>query len=129
MASDKNLFGQTEELFVHLKRYVEFRINDIKFGIARGWVKFISDIILLILVMVMLFFILMFLSFAFAYWFGEETGRWALGFILTAGFWAIIALLVYLFRKPLILDQVARASARDFFNSEKTDEDDEDQVV
>jgi hypothetical protein len=129
MASDNSLFGQAEELFVHLKRYVELRINDFKFSIARGWVKFVSDIILLILVMVMVFFILMFLSFAFAYWFGEETGRWSLGFILTAAFWAVIALLVYLFRKPLILDNVARATAEDLFSPEKNDENEEDQNV
>ncbi len=129
MASDKSLFGQTEELFTHLRRYVEFRINDIKFSIARGWVKFVSDIIILILVMVMVIFILMFLSFAFAYWFGEETGRWALGFILTAAFWAIIALLVYLFRKPLILDHVARSMAEDLLKHENNDEDEEDQNV
>jgi hypothetical protein len=118
MAQDNNLFGKVEELIIHLKEYVDLKVTDLKLKLLSGWIKFVSDIILLIFVMVVAFFSLLFLSFAFAYWFGEETGNYPLAFLITAAFWGIIGLLVYLFRKPLILDHVARATTQDLFEAE-----------
>lgn len=129
MANDKSLFGQIEELVAQFKDYVDLRITDLKLRMTIRWVKFFSKIVTLLVISFVVFLILLFLSFAFAYWFGAETGNWPLGFILTAAFWAIIGLLVYLFRNQLILDQVARASTEELFDPEKEAEDDEDQNI
>lgn len=126
MSKEDNVFSQVEELIVHLREYIDLKITDFKFRIVSGWVRFVSDIVLLIFVMILAFFTLLFISFAFAYWFGEKADNYPLAFLITGGFWAVLGLLVYLFRKPLILDHIARATTEDLFNPETEESDEED---
>jgi protein-S-isoprenylcysteine O-methyltransferase Ste14 len=59
-------------------------------------------------VFLFLFFVLVFSSFAFAYWFGEMTGRWSLGFLIIAGFYVLLAVLIIVLRKSIIIKPFTR---------------------
>ena len=112
-----------------VKEYVHLRIDLFKLELTEKWVKFVSDIVMLVLFVTTVFFVMLFLSFAFAYWFADLTGRWPLAFLITAAFWVLVGLVLYLFRKPLILDHIARFTSEDIIRgtdpeNSNNDEDD-----
>jgi hypothetical protein len=53
-------------------------------------------------------FVVFFGSFAFAWWFGERTGKWPLGFLIVAGFYVLLGLIFYAFRKAIIVRPFTR---------------------
>lgn len=73
----------------------------------------LSDIITSLVVnLIFLLFGFMFvllLSFALAIWLGEILGKPYLGFVLTAGLFAFLVMLVYLFRESLIQKPVMQS--------------------
>jgi hypothetical protein len=62
----------------------------------------VSAAVLGIIVGVFSFAVLLFLSMGAAWWLGKITGSAALGFVCVAGFYLVLALIVFAFRKSLI---------------------------
>jgi uncharacterized membrane protein YqjE len=129
MPENQTIFEQVSSLTTKVKEYVRLRIDLFKLELTEKWVKFVSDIVMLILFITTVFFVMLFLSFAFAYWFAGLTGKWPLAFLITAAFWILVGLLLYLFRKPLILDNIAKFTSEDIIRdatpeNSSNDEDD-----
>lgn len=106
MTNDANNPGLTElmlDLLEQLKSYVNMRIDYFKLQVAEYLIRFFSSLTLFIVIFWIAFFAVFFGSFAFAYWFGETTGMWAAGFLIVAGFYILLAVLVYIFRRVLII--------------------------
>jgi len=102
MESD-SFAGQFKRLFEQVKVYFNLRISYLRLYIAEYLIRFFSSLVLWMVIFLFLFFVLVFSSFAFAYWFGEITGRWSMGFLIVAGFYIFLALVMYLFRRQIIV--------------------------
>jgi len=119
MAEKGNFFDLGQELIDNLKNYLSLRIRLLKMEIAEWWVRFVADIILAVIVVAVAFFTLLFFSFAFAFWFGNETGNYPLGFLITGAFWVLLGLVIYLLRRTLLLDPITKYTTRDLLDVEE----------
>ena len=100
---DNSLSEQIKRIFDQVKIYLDLQVGYLKLNVAEYLIRFFSSLVLWMVIFFILFFVIVFGSFAFAYWFGETTGRWSLGFLIVAGFYVILAILFYVFRKPIIV--------------------------
>jgi hypothetical protein len=103
MEEDNSLSAQIKRIFDQLKVYLDLKIGYLKLNVAEYLIRFFSSLVLWMVIFFTLFFVLVFSSFAFAYWFGEKTGRWSLGFFIVAGFYFLLAIFIYAFRKSIIV--------------------------
>lgn len=106
--SEKSISDQFTGLFEQIKAYVSLRADYLKVQVAEYLIRFFSSLVLWIVMFWILFFVLVFGSFAFAYWFGEMTGRWSLGFLIIAAFYVLVAIFIYSFRRALIVRPFTR---------------------
>lgn len=121
-----SLSSQIKQLFDEIKVYVNLRISYFRVHIAEFLIRFFSGLVLWMVIFLFLFFVLVFGSFAFAYWFGELTGKMSLGFLIIAGFYVLLAVLIFAFRRPLIvrpftkmiIDQMELDKLNDFQDEE-----------
>ncbi len=67
-------------------------------------------------------------SIAFAFWVKEQTGSYVVGFSSTAGVIFILALLVWMMRRRLLLQPIARLMVRAFLDSAQAPEDNSKKV-
>ena len=95
-------------LFEQLKSYLELRAEHLRLTAGEHLIKLMGAFILRIIIVWVIFFFLFFCGLAFAYWFGKETGHLALGFLITAGMYLLLGLLIYVYRKPLIFNPLTR---------------------
>lgn len=95
-------------LFEQLKTYLELRAEHLRLTAGEHIVKLLGAFILRIVIVWVIFFFLLFCGLAFAYWFWGVTGHLALGFLITAGLYVLLGLLIYVFRKPLIFNPLTR---------------------
>jgi hypothetical protein len=98
-----SLSSQIRQLLDEIKVYVNLRISYFRVIVAEFLIRFFSGLVLWMVIFLFLFFVLVFGSFAFAYWFGELTGKMSLGFLIIAGFYVLLAVLIFAFRRPLIV--------------------------
>lgn len=62
--------------------------------------------------------VLLLFFFAFSYWYGEQYGSVATGFLLSTLFYALMALLLFVFRRPLFANNIIRTISTIFFEDE-----------
>ncbi len=65
---------------------------------------FLSSVVIVLIIA----FCLLFVSLAFSYWYGQQTGDLAMGFLITAGFYVIVGLIFILNRKSIISGPIVR---------------------
>lgn len=61
--------------------------------------------------------ILLMLSFAFVFWYGSQVGPYHHGFLIAGLFYLLLGLLFYVNRKKLLLDPMARQTAKHAYTS------------
>ena len=105
---DNSISAQLKKFFDQVKIYFELKLEYLKLNVAEYLIRFFSSLVLWMVVFLFLFFVLVFSSFAFAYWFGEMTGRWSLGFLIIAGFYVLLALFIIFFRRSIIIRPFTR---------------------
>jgi hypothetical protein len=108
MEEENTLSAQLMRFFEQLKIYFDLRVDYLKLHVAEYLIKFMSSFALSLILFLISFFAVFFSSFAFAYWFGERTGQWPLGFLIVAGFYFLLALFFFVFRKAFIVRPFTR---------------------
>jgi hypothetical protein len=103
MEEDISLSDLIKRLFEQVKVYFNLRVDYLRLYIAENLIRFFSGLVLWMVIFLFLFFVLVFSSFAFAYWYGELTGHWSVGFLIIAGFYMLLAIVVYALRRALIV--------------------------
>jgi hypothetical protein len=103
MEDDNSLTAQIKKVFDQVKVYLDLKVGYLKLQVAEYLIRFFSSLVLWMVLFFILFFVIVFGSFAFAYWFGELTGRWSLGFLIIAGFYILLAVIIYTLRKSIIV--------------------------
>lgn len=93
-------FLKLDGLFAHFNEYIETRIELLKYelkdDLARGIAK--ASVVLVMVIFLTLFVLL--LSFSIAYYISSFVGMFG-GFAILAGAYLLIALFIYLFRRPI----------------------------
>lgn len=105
---DNSLSAQIKKIFDQVKVYLDLKVGYLKLQVAEYLIKFFSSLVLWMVLFFTLFFVVVFGSFAFAYWFGALTGKWSLGFLIIAGFYIILAIIIYALRKIIIVKPFTR---------------------
>lgn len=100
---DTSLSEQLLKFFEQIKTYFNLRVEYFKLHVAEYLIRFFSSLALWLVIFLFLFFVVVFASFAFAFWFGKMSGNWSLGFLIVAGFYVLLAILFYVFRKAIIV--------------------------
>jgi hypothetical protein len=108
MEEDNSLSAQLMRFFDQIKIYLDLKVGYFRINVADYLIRFFSSLILWLVLFWILFFVVVFGSFSFAYWYGEATGKWALGFLMIAGFYILLAVFIYAFRKAIIVRPFTR---------------------
>lgn len=105
-----------EDLFIKLKDYTNTRIDLIKLkGIQKTSGK-LSSLIAGLAIGIILLFIVLLLSTGVALWLGELLGEVYYGFFIVSGFYIIIGLFLWIFRKKILKTPLSNWLIRTLFN-------------
>lgn len=118
---DKSKFSKPldENLATSIRKYINMQIDRAALNGAEriSWVSN-KAIVTLIMIIAGGLFILM-LSFALGYYLGEVFGSIALGFLCSAGSIALLTLIIFLFRKKLFANQMAKMYSKMLLGNSK----------
>ena len=110
------------ELYQALKSYTESRIILWKVELLEKITRVINYLITTTIVLFMFLCALVFLSFAFSFWFGKYHGTIVEGFLISTGFYILLAILIYLFRKQLFANNIVSNVSGILFNEDEKHE-------
>lgn len=100
--AQKSFSEKIAEIIIAFRDYTKAKINYWKLSLLEkaslAGTFFLSSIISVVIGAICL----LFLSFAFAYWFGKETGNPAVGFLIVAGFYILMAVVLIVGWKSLV---------------------------
>jgi hypothetical protein len=107
-----------------VRNYILIHINLLKLELMEKSARIISlTIASFFLIMLMMLFLL-FISLAAAMWIGQIVEHPALGYLIIAGFYLVVAIIFFTFRRKLFLGLVIKHLSEIFFENEKEDSDD-----
>jgi energy-coupling factor transporter transmembrane protein EcfT len=115
---DKTLTKNLSELNHVIKSYIDARIDLWKINLLDKIVKSGTYFFTSVMVMLALSFVLLFATFAFSYWYGNVYGNIATGFLISAGFYIILGIVFYFFRKPIFSNNIIRNIAEIIFSED-----------
>jgi hypothetical protein len=94
--------GKIEKFIAHVKEYVETRADLLALNVQDKLSDVISSMVSALILGFLTIVILFFLSIGSAWWLGQVLGSPSIGFFCIAGIYALIGILIYLFRKQWI---------------------------
>lgn len=103
-----NLHDSLKAALVELQEYLNLQIKYNKMLLAKKMGEVSSYLTLFLLVLGLSSFILLFLSFTFAEWFNDYYQTTYYGLLVVAGFYSLLALIIILFRRPLIYGPIRK---------------------
>lgn len=118
----EKVFANVEELAGTIKEYVNTRIDSVKLNTAEKSSMAIANIIAgLVVAMVFLFFIV-FASLALSFGLGEWIGKTWAGFLIVAGLYLLIGIIVWTARGRMIRLPVMNALIKQLFGDENEED-------
>ena len=109
---EAKLSERFNELFEKVKRYVQLRLDYITLSLGEYVVFIMARLVMVIVLFWAAFFATFFLAGGLVAWIGVETGNWPLASLAGAGVFIVLGLLMYLFRKPFIINPMNRLYLR-----------------
>ena len=94
--------NKVERLISNIKLYAESKLDLVLINAQDKMSDIVGSIASYLLIAVLGFFILLFLSIGAAWFIGEKTGDPSMGFFSLAGFYLLLAIIVYLAKDKLI---------------------------
>lgn len=98
-----------EDLFEKAEEYVKTNIQLIKLKATDKVAEIVGSLVTQIAIVVLGFFFLLMVSIGIAFWLGTLFGQTHYGFLIVAGFYALLAILVYAFRKTIIKTPISNS--------------------
>lgn len=117
----EKLFAKIEELAGSVKQYVNTRVGSLKLNAAEKSSAVIANAIAGIVVVVVFLFFIGLASVALSIVLGEWIGKTWAGFLIVAGLYLLIGLVVWAGRGRLIRRPVMNALIRQLFNNDEED--------
>lgn len=104
------------ETFEYANQYVQKQIELFKLESAEKVAKSTSSIITLAVIGFLATLVTIMLSIAIGFAIGEMVGSYALGFLVITGFYTLVALLVYYFKRQLVTNPILSTVLESFFD-------------
>ncbi len=101
-----NLSDEISNLTADLKMYLNLRLNLIGLLLSKRIATLSSILLTVIIITGLASMIILMLSFAFVFWFGHHVGTYSQGFLVMAGVYTLIGIIVFLGRKKFFVDPV-----------------------
>jgi hypothetical protein len=102
-----------------IKDYINSRIVLIKLNLIQKLSKAGTFLIILLSFITLSFAILIFLMTSFSIWYGEKTGSVSQGFLISAGIFFLILLLIFLLRNVVIGRNLLKIFSRILFSDDE----------
>jgi hypothetical protein len=115
---NKSLTENLAELNDIVKQYINARIRLLQVTLLDKFVRGGTFIVTTVIIAMAVAFILLLLTLAFSYWYGENYGSIVEGLLISAGFYAVLTLVIYWLRKPLISNAIVKGCSEMFFNEQ-----------
>lgn len=119
MSGKKPIEENIAEIQEIVKNYVNARFDLLKLTILEKSTKASIYLFTTIAVILAITLVLMFLTFAFSFWYAKQYGNIVEGFLFSAGFYALLAVLLFIFRKPLFSNNVIRNLSRIMYSDDE----------
>jgi hypothetical protein len=116
------LFSKAEDLFSHIKEYVNNRVDSAKLNVADKTSRIVANGIAILVIVVLSLFFMVFASIAFAHVLGIWTGKLYWGFLIIAGIYLLLAFFIWLGKNKLIRLPIMNAILRQLFNDNDNEE-------
>jgi uncharacterized membrane protein YqjE len=120
----QNSFEKIEELAAHVKEYINNRISIIKLNTAEQTSRVASYLIAIAMALTFFLFFIIFSSIALAYVFAEWTGKLYWGFLIVAGIYLLLGIIIWAARVKLLQLPIMNALLRELFKDDESDEED-----
>jgi len=114
----QNVFVKAEEFVDHIKEYVNNRIAAVKLSAAERSSKILSNLVAMAIVAAIMFLFVIFLSLAIAYSVSDVIGPMYSGFLVVAGIWFLVALLVWTNRERMLRLPIMNKMLHQMFKDE-----------
>ena len=101
-----------------LKGYFNSRIDLLKLDLLQKTSRAGVYLLTFISVMVSILAVTVFLMFSFSFWYGDKTGNLAEGFLISAAFFLLVLILVYLLRKAIFSRTLIKVFSQILFSEE-----------
>ncbi|MBY0479637.1 MAG: phage holin family protein [Chitinophagaceae bacterium] len=118
----KETFAKAEELAEHLKEYINNRMDEVKLSTAEKTSGLAAAVIAGAVVFFFFMSFIFFASIALAFVFTKITGELYWGFLITGGFYLIMALLIWILKERLLQLPLMNALLKQFYTENEEDE-------
>jgi len=112
----ENQTSPVESLIDRVKSYVETRIDLLRLKAIDKSSSFLSLLISMIIVILIGFIFIMMLSIGVALLIGHLLGNTYYGFFIVAGFYLVVALLIFSFRKKWLKEPIANSMIKNLMD-------------
>ena len=112
-------FAKVEEMADHVKEYVNNHINSVKISVAEKTSGILANIIAVAIVLTVFLFFIIFSSVALAYAFAKLTGEYYWGFLIVAGIYLLIGVLVWALKEKLLRMPIMNSILHQLFKDEE----------
>lgn len=102
-----------------LKDYLNSKVDLIKLGLLQKFASAGVFLLTAVSVMISAFAACIFLMFSFSFWYGNRTGNLVHGFLISAGFFTLIIILIIVFRKKIFTGNLIKVFAGILFSDEE----------
>ncbi|HYW97047.1 MAG TPA: phage holin family protein [Bacteroidales bacterium] len=116
---EKNALSENlAEITAAIKSYVNTRFDLLKLTLLQKITRAGTYMLTFVSVLVSLFSILIFLMFAFSFWYGERTGSLSEGFLISAGIFLLLLIILFLLRRVIFSNTLIRIFSHILFSDE-----------
>ncbi len=103
-----DLKSNTSDLIGNLKNYINIRSALLRCSLYEGFSRILADAITMILVFAMVMIMMVFGSLALAVWLKDVFGSYIPAFLIIAGFYFLLCLILILFKEKIVLNPLIR---------------------
>ncbi|MCB2220370.1 MAG: phage holin family protein [Bacteroidetes bacterium] len=109
------------ELNAATKKYIQAHIDLFKVRMLEKLIRIGTYFFSAFTLIIAMAFILISLTFAFTFWYGSNYGTLSEGFLISAGFYLVLAIFLYAFRKQLFTNNIIKNMANILFSDDEDD--------
>lgn len=111
-------FAKVDELVVHVKAYMNNRIDMVKLNAAEKGSKMMANTITLVISLLVFGLCIVFASIALAFVFAKLTGELYWGFLIVAGIYLILGFILWILRDKLLRVPILNSLIKQIFKGE-----------
>jgi len=115
-------FAKVEELADHIKEYVNIRIDSVKLSAAEKSSKLAATIFAAAIAAFVFLLFILFAGIALAFVFSRLTGEYYWGFLIMAGIYLVLGLIIWSMKEKFLRIPIMNAMLQQLFKDEDDDE-------